>query len=219
MARTDAGSVNRRTFLKGTTALAATLAANAGIAAAQQPNKTSSDSQIRRVVTGKDSAGKAVVQFDGVAANVQSRAELGTTNSVFWVTDSTPPVISSNADAGNRKVGVEPPPNGTIFRVIEYAPQKDIHSDYETKLRTMRAMGLAPEGSAREHPRDPGMHQTRSLDYILILSGEIDMLLDDSEVHLKAGDVVVQQGTNHAWVNRGSQPCKVAFVLISARGQ
>ena len=218
MARTDAGPVDRRSFLKGTTAVAATLVANAGIAAAQQPNGTSSRSQIRRVVTGKDSAGKAVVQFDGVAANVQTRQELGTTNTVLWVTDSTPAVISSNADAGNRKIGVEPLPNGTIFRVIEYAPQKDIHSDYETRLRIMRGMGLAPQGSAREHPRDPGMHRTGSLDYVLILSGEIDMLLDDSEVHLKAGDVVVQQGTNHAWVNRGNQPCKVAFVLISAQG-
>ncbi len=218
MARTDEGTVDRRSFLKGTSIIAAALAANAGIVDAQQPNTTSSTSQIRRVVTGKDSTGKAVVEFDGVAANVQSRAELGTTNTMLWVTDSTPPVIPSSADAGNRKVGVEPPPNGTIFRVIEYAPLKDIHSDYETKLRAMRQIGLAPEGSAREHPRDPGMHQTKSLDYVLILSGEIDMLLDDSEVHLKTGDVVVQQGTNHAWVNRGDQPCKVAFILISAQG-
>lgn len=217
MARTDEGSVDRRSFLKGTGIIAATLAANAGIVEAQQPKTTSSTSQIRRIVTGKDSSGKAVVQFDGAAANVQTREELGTTNTMLWVTDSIPPVIPSSADEGNRKVGVEPPPNGTIFRVIEYAPQKDIHSDYETKLRIMRRMGLAPEGPASEHPRDPGMHHTKSLDYVLILSGEIDMLLDDSEVHLKAGDVVVQQGTNHAWVNRGDQPCKVAFILISAR--
>lgn len=61
------------------------------------------------------------------------------------------------------------------------------------------------------------MHQTNSVDYAVIMSGEIDMLLDDSEVHLRAGDVVVQQGTNHAWVNRGDQPCKVAFILIDAQ--
>ena len=217
MARADAGPMDRRNFLKATTGVAATLAAKAGIAAAQQPSRTSSPFPVRRVVTGKDSTGKAVVQFDGLAANVQTREELGTTNTVLWVTDATPAVISGNADAGNRKIGVEPPLNGTIFRVIEYAPQKNVHSDYETKLRTMRGMGLAPEGAAREHPRDPGMHRTASLDYVLILSGEIDMLLDDSEVHLKAGDVVVQRGTNHAWVNRGDQPCKVAFVLISAQ--
>jgi uncharacterized cupin superfamily protein len=81
----------------------------------------------------------------------------------------------------------------------------------------MRSMGLAPEGPTRDHPRDAGMHYTKSLDYVMILSGEIDMLMDDSEVHLKAGDVVVQRGTNHAWVNRGNVPCKVALILVDAR--
>jgi uncharacterized cupin superfamily protein len=62
------------------------------------------------------------------------------------------------------------------------------------------------------------MHRTRSIDYAIVLSGEIDMLLDDSDVHLKAGDVLVQQGTIHAWVNRGKQPCRIAFILIDAKG-
>ena len=66
-------------------------------------------------------------------------------------------------------------------------------------------------------PRHPMMHSTRSLDYAIIMSGEIDMLLDDSEVHLKAGDVVVQQATNHAWVNRSGKPCRVAFILIDSQ--
>jgi naringenin degradation protein FdeH len=61
------------------------------------------------------------------------------------------------------------------------------------------------------------MHRTRTIDYALILSGEIDMLLDDSEVHLKAGDVLIQRGTNHAWVNRGDAPCRVAFILLDAK--
>ena len=74
-------------------------------------------------------------------------------------------------------------------------------------------MGIANQGVARH----AGMHRTRSIDYAVVMEGEIDMLLDDSEVHLRAGDVLVQQGTNHAWVNRGSRPCRVAFVLIDAR--
>ncbi len=65
-------------------------------------------------------------------------------------------------------------------------------------------------------PRHPMMHRTRTVDYAIIMSGEIDMLLDDSEVHLKAGDLVVQQGTNHAWVNRGKTTCRIAFVLVDA---
>jgi uncharacterized cupin superfamily protein len=60
------------------------------------------------------------------------------------------------------------------------------------------------------------MHRTRTVDYAIVMEGEIDMLLDDSEIHLRAGDVLIQQGTNHAWVNRGTKPCRIAFVLIDA---
>ncbi len=61
------------------------------------------------------------------------------------------------------------------------------------------------------------MHRTRSVDYAIVMSGEIDMLVDEDEVHLKAGDVVVQRGTNHAWANRGTENCSIAFVLIDAK--
>ncbi len=174
-------------------------------------------SQIRRVVTGKDPAGKAIVLMDGPAPNVVGTPERGTTSTLLWVTDSTPAVVSGNADAANRKIGILPPGNGTVLRVIEFAPEKDVKSDYDTRLRALRQQGVGPEGPSRDHPRHPGMHRTRTIDYAIILTGEIDMLMDDSEVHLKAGDVVVQRATNHAWVNRGTQPCKVAFVLIDAK--
>ena len=80
----------------------------------------------------------------------------------------------------------------------------------------MRETGLPQGTEPGPHPRHPLMHRTRSVDYAIVLAGEIDMLLDDSEVHLKAGNVVVQQGTNHAWVNRGRESCRIAFVLIDA---
>ena len=80
----------------------------------------------------------------------------------------------------------------------------------------MKEMGIAHGTGGRRPPRHPAMHWTASVDYAIVMSGEIDMLLDDSEVHLKAGDVVVQQGTNHAWVNRGTAPCRIAFILIDA---
>jgi hypothetical protein len=172
---------------------------------------------VRRVVTGKDANGKAVAMIDGLSTSVHRRAELGLTNTLLWVTDSVPASLSSTEDAATRKVGITPPAGGTIFRVIEFAPQKDVTADYETRLKLTQGIGLAPEGPSREHPRDPGMHRTRTIDYAVILSGEIDMLLDDSEVHLKACDVVVQRGTNHAWVNRGEAPCQVAFILVDAK--
>jgi mannose-6-phosphate isomerase-like protein (cupin superfamily) len=174
-------------------------------------------SAIRRVITGKDSTGRAVAMIDAPAATVHERRETGITNTILWVTDGIPVDLSERADAADRKVGVVPPAGGTIFKVIEFAPQKVLQSDYETRLRIFRGLGLAPEGEFRGNARDPGMHRTKTIDYVLILSGEIDMQLDDSEVHLKAGDVVVQRGTNHAWVNRENEPCKVAFILIDAK--
>ena len=174
-------------------------------------------SPIRRVVTGKDATGKAVAMIDSVATTVHRREELGVTNTLLWVTDSTPADLSNQEDAANRKIGVVAPPGGTIFRVVEFAPEREVKADYETRLRIFQGIGLAPEGESRDKPRNPAMHRTKTIDYALILSGEIDMLLDDSEVHLKVGDVVIQRGTNHAWVNRGNQPCQVAFVMLDAK--
>jgi mannose-6-phosphate isomerase-like protein (cupin superfamily) len=174
-------------------------------------------SPIRRVVTGKDASGKAIAMIDAVATTVHRREELGVTNTLLWVTDSVPADLSNREDTSNRKIGVVPPPGGTIFRVIEFAPERELKADYETRLRIFQGLGLAPEGHSCEKPRDPTMHRTKTIDYALILSGEIDMLLDESEIHLKAGDVVVQRGTNHAWVNRGDRPCQVAFILVDAK--
>lgn len=171
----------------------------------------------RRVVTGKDSTGKAIILSDGVATHIEEHRELGNAYTTLWVTDSSPANISGSADAASIKTGLEPPPNGTIFRMVEFQPEKSIKSDYGTRLALMRKRGVAPEGPSRDQPRHPGMHRTRTIDYALVMSGEIDMLLDDSEVHLKAGDVVIQRGTNHAWVNRGDKPCRIAFVLLDAK--
>jgi len=84
-------------------------------------------------------------------------------------------------------------------------------------INTMMKVAGADAPSKGLPPRHPMMHRTRSLDYAIIMSGEIDMLLDDTEVHLKAGDVIVQQATNHAWVNRGKEVCRVAFILMDSQ--
>ncbi|MFT8245689.1 cupin domain-containing protein [Roseomonas sp. BN140053] len=170
---------------------------------------------IRRVVTGHDPAGKAVVLTDGPAPNVKVRAVGGFVSSLLWVTDTGPADISGTDDKADREIGTAPPPAGTILRVVDFppAPADDASLDRD---RMVQEMGLSGSGLAGDTARHPFMHRTKSVDYALVLSGEIDMLLDDSEVHLKAGDVLIQQGTNHAWVNRGTEPCRVAFVLVDA---
>ena len=163
---------------------------------------------VRRVVTGHRD-GKAVVLFDGAAPNQKLRQASGLVSTLLWLTEESPADVSGSADRSVREIGVPPPPNGTIFRVVDFPPEG------ATKSRDaiLKEMGVADHGGARH----AAMHRTRSIDYAVVLEGEIDMLLDDSEVHLEAGDVLVQQGTNHAWVNRGARPCRIAFVLVDAK--
>ena len=142
--------------------------------------------QLRRVVTGHDANGRAVVTIDEVSKNITS-SRPGQTACVVWSTESFPVNNTGDADQGLRKVGTTLS-NGTVFRVVEFGP------------------GVAPRN-----------HRTDSTDYAVVLSGEIDMELDDSVVHLNAGDVLVQRGTIHNWVNRSTKPCAIAFVLIDAK--
>ncbi|MEA2964138.1 MAG: hypothetical protein QOI46_4236, partial [Alphaproteobacteria bacterium] len=114
--------------------------------------------------------------------------------------------------------GIPPPPNGSIFRIVEFHPTpKADNLDPNFLAKIAGHDGPAATSPAAKPARHPGMHRTRSIDYAIVLAGEIDMLLDDSDVHLKTGDVLVQQGTIHAWVNRGKEPCRIAFILIDAK--
>ena len=166
----------------------------------------------RRVVTGHDESGKAVALFDGPAPNVRLRQASGLTSTLLWVTEESPADNSGGADRAAREIGVAPPPRGSVFRVVDFPPAAEIGAVDNAAI--LKEMGLA--GGGHSEPRHPAMHRTKSIDYAVVIEGEIDMLLDDSEVHLKAGDVLVQRGTNHAWVNRGTESCRMAFVLIDA---
>ena len=167
---------------------------------------------VRRVVTGLDERNHAVVLFDSPVPLKRDSPVLSSTN--FWITDSTPPSLS-NQDTANRPIGVSPPDNGTKFRLVEFAP---LDPATEAKLppeMIMKGVSHPPEkGIPVKHPM---MHRTRTLDYAVILSGEIDMMLDDTSVHLKQGDVIVQQATNHGWVNHGTEPCRILFVLMDSK--
>jgi len=161
----------------------------------------------RRVVTGHRE-GKGTVLFDGPAPNRKLRQASGVVSTLLWVTDESPADISGGADRAERELGVPPPPCGSLFRVVEFPPE----GKESSREAVLKEMGLSGQ-SGSVHP---GMHRTRSVDYAVVMEGEIDMVLDEGEVHLAAGDVLVQQGTNHAWVNRGARPCRIAFVLIAA---
>jgi mannose-6-phosphate isomerase-like protein (cupin superfamily) len=171
--------------------------------------------ELRRVVTTIDGTGTAVVLFDGENPQKAVRPISGNVTRLVWVTDQTPADMSGRQDRAAIEIGTSPPAGGTIFRIIDYPPATPDSEKLDTGHRLAELANEAPIKG--RPPRHPFMHRTRSLDYVIILSGEIDMLLDDSEIHLKAGDVLVQQGNNHAWVNRGTEICRIAFVLVDAQ--
>ena len=166
----------------------------------------------RRLVTGHDASGKAVVLIDGTAPNAKLRKATGLTSTLLWVADVSPADNSGSEDSAEREIGVAPPTRGSIFRMVDFPPAANV--GVVDNAAMLKEMGIA--GGAHANPRHATMHRTKSIDYAVVISGEIDMLLDDSEVHLRAGDVLVQRGTNHAWVNRGKENCRMAFVLIDA---
>jgi len=142
---------------------------------------------VRRIVTGHTAAGQSTVWIDAPATNAVSRRP-GHQSRLIWVTDETPAPFDDAADEGARNIGRPPPAGGTIFRVIEIAP------------------GCTAD-----------MHRTDTLDYVAVMSGEMDMELETGTVHLRAGDVLVQRGTLHNWTNTGTEPCRIAVVLIDGR--
>jgi len=109
---------------------------------------------------------------------------------------------------------VPPPDNGTIFRIVDFAPIAANAAPVDHHA-ILLSMGIDP--ATQGYTRHANTHRTRTIDYAIVLEGEIDMLLDDTEVHVKAGDVLVQQGTNHAWVNNSGKPCRIAFILIDGK--
>ena len=170
-------------------------------------------SEIHRVVTTLDANNKSTTLADSqVPLNVSPS---GNASANLWLTTSSPPGFSFNEDIA-KPTGLNPPDNGTVIRVVEIPPLKP---GEEAKLPPDLMMKIVGDHApARGVPvSHPLMHRTRTVDYAIIMSGEIDMMLDDKTVHVKAGDVVVQQATNHAWLNHGTEPCRIIFVLMDSK--
>jgi mannose-6-phosphate isomerase-like protein (cupin superfamily) len=173
---------------------------------------------IRRVVTGHDRNGRAIVVSDGPAPFVHinpTNPENWSTD--IWRTDATPAPIA--AVAAEPTLGPRrqlPNARGTVVRINRVPPESDAirDMDAESSRRAFAALGNETAATFGNGGRHPLMHRTETIDYAIVLAGEVTMVLDDTDVDLKAGDVVVQCGTNHAWSNRSKAPCIIAFVLI-----
>ena len=171
--------------------------------------------KIRRVVTGHDANGVADVISDSEAECILQRPNRpGVTLTNLWMNDQTPAVMDRKDDPVDGPLVLQPPKNGSVFRIVQFDPENPEELAKLDGKSAFAEMGAAD--NIVENARHPFMHRTDSLDYSVILSGEIYMMMDQKEYLLKAGDTVVQQGTNHAWSNRGTEPCLIAFILIDA---
>ena len=172
--------------------------------------------EFRRIVTGHDETGASVFLMDGPAPAVFQVAAGATRVIELWETDSAPADNSGDADVTDHPMRLPPASGGSKFRVVEFPPDAQ-------RIAALRGEGVRhdaeKEGYVRDlqHARHPGFHKTDTIDYAIVLSGEIFALMDKGERLMQAGDVLVQRGTNHAWSNRTDAPVHVAFVLIDAK--
>ena len=156
----------------------------------------------RRFVTGHR-RGKSVFLKGGRTPNIQHRPG-GTVIHEMWATRRTPASNDANKDGAPKGFRLMPPKRGSIFRIIELTPDS----------KRYRAAGSRPDHAV--HGRHPRFHKTATIDYAIVLEGEVHALMDVGERKMKAGDVLIQRGTSHAWANRSRKTCVIAFVLIDA---
>jgi quercetin dioxygenase-like cupin family protein len=174
--------------------------------------------RIRRVITGHDAQGKAIVVSDAPAPAVRTNPlRPGHVSTDLWKTGATPVVLKADMEdpTGGPKQ-IHPLPGGTVFRISELAPEPEAvrNLDPQRAREVFKAMGNEAAATFGRGGRHPMMHRTETIDYAVVLEGRVTLVLDDEDVELEAGDVVIQCGTNHAWSNRSDKPCRMLYVLI-----
>ncbi|MFC3531238.1 cupin domain-containing protein [Vogesella facilis] len=177
---------------------------------------------VRRVITGHAADGRAVISADGALPTVLSLAHIpGTVFHEIWSTAGSPAAIDNAADPTVGPLKLSPPPAGSRIRMVDIPPDSEalLAHGAANMRQAFASLGAAQASTVTADSPHPLMHRTETVDYGVVLSGEITLLLDDSEVVLRSGDVVIQRGTNHAWANRSGQSCRMLFVLLAGEYQ
>ncbi len=182
--------------------------------------KTTEKLPIRRIVTGHDPDGKAVVAMEGEPPHIISFPSVpGTYFFEIWKAGQVPVPVDNGPDPTLGPRRLSPTPGGCAVRIVQIAPEKDVKlpRTVEEMEQHFRETGSPEIATSRLNAPHPLMHRTQTIDFGILIDGELTLILDDSEVQLKPGDIVVQRGTNHAWSNRGDKPCRIAFVLLDGK--
>lgn len=172
---------------------------------------------IHRVVTGHRADGTACVTSSGPLPTVLHMDAIpGTVFHEVWSTSDTPAIVSNGGDPTLAALVLPPPSRGTRIRIVDIPPDTDdfLQNGADRMKAAFSSIGDEKASTVKENSPHPLMHRTESVDYGIVLDGELVLVLDDEEMSLKTGSVVVQRGTNHAWANRSGRVCRMAFILI-----
>jgi len=176
---------------------------------------------VRRIVTGHDPAGQAIIQSDGAPTRVQVIGGNGPTFHEIWNTRETPARIDRDGgEPPEAQLTLAPPPHGTRIRVLDIPPETEEFAaiDAATARKHFAEIGAAEASThGAGKVRHPYMHRTETIDYGIVLEGEVTLIVDEGETIVRAGEIVVQRGTNHGWANRSGRNCRIAFILIDGR--
>jgi len=173
---------------------------------------------IRRIVTGDDADGRSSIVEEGPASAIRTVAERpGYRNVNVWRTEAAPaPVMAPDSIAAHK--GILPPGNGgSILRIIDFPPEVADPAERKRRIQATFGTMFTDAQHDKREGANPGMHRTDTVDYAIILEGEIWAVMDKGETLMKTGDVLVQRGTNHAWANRSQKTARIAFVLLDGK--
>jgi mannose-6-phosphate isomerase-like protein (cupin superfamily) len=177
--------------------------------------------KFRRVVTGHDDKGRAIIQSDSPPQRVKTLAGAGApTFYEIWNTRETPARIDrASGEPAEDGIVLTPPRGGTRIRVLDIPPETAETANLDAAKARAHFAEIGAENASTNTggARHPHMHRTQSIDYGIVLEGEITLLVDVGEVTVRAGDIVVQRGTNHGWANRSTKNCRIAFILIDGQ--
>jgi len=176
----------------------------------------------RRVITGFDESGQSILESDTISEAHVNPLRPAMRSYNVWGTSAIPCSMREPDQSGTVH-GIMPPKNGSVLHIVDYPPEPADPAEREKYLREMRErvkkVERAPEPGVKRYPDGPhpGMHETDTIDYAIVMSGEIWAIMDKGETLLKTGDILMQRGTSHGWSNRSGEYCRVAFVLVEAK--
>ncbi|HEX8573975.1 MAG TPA: cupin domain-containing protein [Allosphingosinicella sp.] len=174
---------------------------------------------IRRIVTGHDAEGRSIVQEDGAPArSITLGGESGTTFHEIWNTRATPaPIDRSSGEPAEPGIALLPPAGGTRIRILDIPPDDGAVAALPREAVRALFEAIGAGHTLPDDPPHPLMHRTETIDYGIVLEGELVLVLDQGETTVRAGDIIVQRGTSHAWANRSGSNARIAFILIDGR--